>query len=349
MQHVINCTHLEQHLAEALDLCPHDRLFVLTDHHTRRLCWPQMPLLPALAQAIHITIPPTDTHKTLHTLQQVWTALQESGATRHSLMLCLGGGMVTDLGGFAAATFKRGMAFVHIPTTLLGMVDAAVGGKTGVNYGGLKNEIGLFAPARAVLLCTTFLRTLEWADLCSGYAEMLKHGLVSDQEHWAQVASYPLEQAPLDALQPLVVKSVAVKQRIVAQDPTEQGIRKALNLGHTIGHALESLALGHGNPVPHGYAVAWGLVCELYLSLMHAGLPQNVLAQTLRFVRTHYGSCPLTCKDYDILVDLMAHDKKNRAGETRFTLLSHIGHVCTDQAVPRAHILESLDFLRENG
>ena len=167
-----------------------DRLFVLTDETTRRLCWPLVAQLPCLAEAQHITIPPTDENKTLQTLASVWTALQQGGATRHSLLICLGGGMVSDLGGFAASTFKRGLACINIPTTLLSMVDASVGGKTGINFGGLKNEVGTFCQPRAVVIDTQFLRTLDTANMLSGYAEMLKHGLISNEEHWAELLRF---------------------------------------------------------------------------------------------------------------------------------------------------------------
>ena len=179
-QEVILCEDLESSLKRAIDNCPHDRLFILTDDHTHRLCLSQLAGLSILKDAVEITIGAEDVHKTLETLASVWQVLSEKGATRHSLLINLGGGMVTDLGGFAAATFKRGIAYINIPTTLLAMVDASVGGKTGINFNGLKNEIGAFAPAASVLIETEFLRTLDAHNFFSGYAEMLKHGLISN-------------------------------------------------------------------------------------------------------------------------------------------------------------------------
>ncbi len=348
MQNVILCHSLEENLAEAIAGCPHDRLFVLTDETTFRQCWPLVEGMPCVQGATMITIPATDEHKTLETLSHVWTALQRGGASRHSLLVNLGGGMVTDLGGFAAATFKRGIACINIPTTLLSMVDAAVGGKTGINFGGLKNEVGVFSVPRSVLLDTTFLRTLDYPNLASGYAEMLKHGLISDAAHWAELLSFDLDRVDYAALQGMVARSVAVKEHIVAEDPTEKGIRKALNLGHTVGHAFESLALSEGRPVLHGYAVAWGLVCELYLSFLRLGFPQRTLQQTLSFVREHYGAFPIICKQYDRLYDFMTHDKKNRSGIINFTLLSDIGALHLDQSATKAEIFEMFDFFREN-
>ena len=260
-QEVIISKNLEQSLTAAIAKCPHDRLFVLTDTTTLELCWPVTQNYGCLQGSKMITIGATDEHKTLETLAQVWRALQTGGATRHSLMLNLGGGMVTDLGGFAASTFKRGIRYINIPTTLLSMVDASVGGKTGINFGGLKNEIGVFNAASSVLLDTRFLRTLDQQNIRSGYAEMLKHGLISTTAEWAELLNFDLLDIDYDRLQELVAKSVAIKEEIVAKDPTERGLRKALNLGHTIGHAFESLALEENRTILHGYAVAWGLVC----------------------------------------------------------------------------------------
>ena len=343
---------LLQDIERAASRCPHDRLFVLTDTTTLRLCWPIVKDFPCFASAQMITIGDTDENKTLDSLAHVWKALQEGGATRHSLLVNLGGGMVTDLGGFAASTFKRGIAFINIPTTLLSQVDASVGGKTGINFGGLKNEIGVFNCADTVILSSQFLRTLDMENLLSGFAEMLKHGLISDESHWAELlGQLTIENGQLaidyDLLGTLVAKSVRIKERIVEQDPTEKGLRKALNLGHTAGHALESLALEQGRPVLHGYAVAWGLVCELYLSVAKCSFPMDRLRQTVQFIRQHYGAPAIDCKQYERLHAFMQHDKKNEAGIINFTLLGGIGDIRINQQATKEEIFESLDFLRE--
>lgn len=258
--------------------------------------------------------------------------------------------MVTDLGGFAASTFKRGINYINIPTTLLSMVDASVGGKTGINFRGLKNEIGVFNNARSVILDTRFLRTMDAENTLSGYAEMLKHGLISDEKMWAELLNFPIDALDtpdrLRQLQRMVADSVAVKERIVTEDPTEQGIRKALNLGHTAGHAFESLALTR-TPVLHGYAVAWGLVCELYLSAIKTGFPTDRLHQTVAFIKEHYGKMAITCDDYPTLLELMTHDKKNTAGIINFTLLGGIGDIRINQTATKDEIFEALDFYRE--
>ena len=264
-------------------------------------------------------------------------------------MVNLGGGMVTDLGGFAASTFKRGIPYINVPTTLLSMVDASVGGKTGINFGGLKNEIGVFCPARTVILSSRFLASLDDMNLSSGYAEMLKHGLISTRRHWDELVSFDLTQSDLPHLQEMIAESVAVKERIVEQDPTEKGIRKALNLGHTIGHAFESLALAEERTVLHGYAVAWGMICELYLSAVRMHFPHDVLQQALTFVRENYGTFLIDCKEYDRLYDYMTHDKKNlSAGQVNFTLLSDVGDIHIDQTASKDEIFEALDFYRDS-
>jgi 3-dehydroquinate synthase len=297
--------------------------------------------------AERITIGATDANKTLDSLSHVWSELQRLGATRHSLMVNLGGGMVTDLGGFAASTFKRGISYINIPTTLLSMVDASVGGKTGINFGGLKNEIGVFNNARSVILDTVFLKTMDEENLLSGYAEMLKHGLISNEPMWAELMRFSPLTSNLQPLAKMVADSVAVKQRIVLEDPTEQGIRKALNLGHTAGHAFESLALER-KPVLHGYAVAWGLIVELWLSCVKTGFPQDKMRQTVSFILEHYGRMTITCDDYPHLLELMHHDKKNTGSDINFTLLGGIGDIRINQTASEEEIKEALDFYRES-
>ena len=342
---VIITSRLEQDLALSLTECAHDRLFILTDDNTARLCWPVISDFIGLRHASLITIPASDAHKDLTSLSHVWQELSRQGATRHSCLICLGGGMVTDLGGFAAATFKRGIPFINLPTTLLAMVDASVGGKTGINFLGLKNEIGVFRQAEFTLIHTPFLSTLDTPNLCSGYAEMLKHGLLSDDDTWAALLNFDLGAPDLDTLSRMVADSVAVKERIVMADPLERGIRKALNLGHTIGHAIESWQLSQGQPILHGYAVAYGLVAELYLSSVLCGFPTAKLHATARFIREVYGTPAIECKAYPTLLQLMRHDKKNIGETINFTLLSDIGQVLINQSATDTDIQDALDFL----
>ena len=346
-QKVIICQDLRKDLYSAIQECPHDRLFILVDEHTRELCLPLISGFGYLNDANIITIGAEDVHKNVETLVHVWQSLGDGGASRHSLMINLGGGMVTDLGGFAASTFKRGIKYINIPTTLLAMVDASVGGKTGINFNGLKNEIGVFSPAEYVLIDTEFLKSLDTRNLLSGYAEMLKHGIISTTGHWAELLNFDMTNIDYKILQALVAKSVQIKEGIVAEDPFEKGIRKALNLGHTAGHAFESLALETNRPVLHGYAVAWGIVCELYFSHLRTGFPKDKLRQTVQFIKDHYGVFTFDCKQYDRLYQFMTHDKKNNAGIINFTLMGEIGDIRINQSANQEEIFEMLDFYRE--
>ena len=289
-QRVIITENIKSELAIALSESDHDRLFVLVDECTKEKCWNKIKVFYSLKNAHVITIKPSDSNKTLESISHVWKELGNNGGTRHSCLVNLGGGMVTDLGGFAASTFKRGINFINIPTTLLSMVDASVGGKTGINFNGLKNEIGTFCNANFVLLCTDFLTTLDSANLLSGYAEMLKHGLISNIDMLAGLLNFDVchiqDKEQRLQLSRMISDSVEVKKNIVEKDPKENGIRKALNLGHTFGHAFESWSLKR-TPVLHGYAVAWGLVCELYLSHVITGFPIDTMRQTVDYIRNH--------------------------------------------------------------
>ena len=332
---------------EVLSGYVYDHLFVLTDENTRRRCLPLLSASKALASAGYINIQPDDTHKTLDSLASVWQELSDRRATRHSMMVNLGGGMVTDLGGFAAATFKRGIRYINIPTTLLGAVDAAVGGKTGINFNGLKNEIGAFAPAEAVLVAVSFFRTLSREHLLSGFAEMLKHGLISTTAIYDRLFTLDLSRPDSAEMLSCLEESIGVKQRVVEQDPHEAGIRKSLNFGHTVGHAFESFSHHRHHPVQHGYAVAWGLVCELILSHRRLGFPLDTVRRFAAFVRENYGVFPITCSDYDYLYERMTHDKKNDADTINFTLLSDVGRVVIDQTATRQEIEIVLDLYRD--
>ena len=295
-----------------------------------------------------ITIPDGDNSKTLDTVTRVWDEMERMGVTRRSLVINLGGGMVTDLGGFAAATFKRGVRCINVPTTLLGAVDAAVGGKTGFNYNSLKNEIGAFAPASDVIISTRYFDTLPLQEMKSGYAEVLKHAMLSDRSEFLHLLDHDFN-APInhDDLLERLRRSVQVKADIVARDPDEKGERKALNLGHTVAHAFESLAMKRDKPVPHGYAVAWGLVTEAVLSHLKLQFPSEDVHRLGNFVRDNYRDFPFTCDDYDELLELMRHDKKSRDGEITCTLLAAIGDYRINQTVSPDDVTAALDILRD--
>lgn len=348
-QKVIICKDLKTELQDFLATMNYDKLFILTDTNTQEQCFPLLKDVPAFQNAPVITVDAGDTHKGLEQLAYIWTRLSNEGASRNSLLVNLGGGMVTDMGGFAGATFKRGLQTINIPTTLMASVDAAVGGKTGINFNGLKNEIGSFYPPACVFIDCGFLRTLDRDNILSGYAEMIKHALISSMDTYASVMLFDLDaRINYSFLNQLVAQSVAVKERIVEEDPKEHGIRKALNFGHTVGHAYESLSFKKNSPLLHGHAVAAGIVSELYLSHKLCGFPMEKLSQVVYYIKEYYPAFVFDCKDYETLYELMTHDKKNEAGIINFTLLANIGEVRINQQVSKEKILESLDFYRES-
>jgi len=346
---VIICEDISRELSRFLAEGDFDKVFILTDTNTYRLCFPVIQSLPVIATATSIVIKAGDVNKNVEQLTAVWTSLSNGGASRSSILINLGGGMVTDLGGFAGASFKRGIHTLNIPTTLMASVDAAVGGKTGINFNGLKNEIGAFYIPDCVLIDCIFLQTLDHDNLLSGFAEMIKHGLINAESTLDRLLSYELDTKELntDLLNLLVKESVAIKEHIVAEDPKENGIRKALNLGHTIGHALESFSFEQQRPVLHGHAIAAGLVAELYLSHQCCGFPLETLRRTVNFIKTFYPPFLFECDDYETLYALMTHDKKNKGGIINFTLLAQPGDIRIDQHIAKEKIFESLDFYRE--
>lgn len=333
------------------DLSSYDKVFVLTDENTHRQCFPIFVNKNEVKRDFsEIVIPAGDVNKTLDTAQKVWHKLQEGGATRHSLLINLGGGVVTDLGGFSASTFKRGMDYLNIPTTLLAMVDASTGGKTGVNFGGLKNEIGVFKEPKEVVIDTDYLKSLDEENLLSGFAEAIKHCLLEKDGDLNRVlGNYQEFICDKDFIE----KNIEVKRKVVKEDPFEKGIRKALNLGHTVGHAFESWAMKTEHPILHGYAVAYGLICELWLSTVHCNFPVEKMRVVVNFVKENYGMLPVTCDDYEELYSLMTHDKKNVGGNgdednlINFTLLADVGDIRINQVLNKKQIIESLDFFRD--
>ncbi|MDR2968231.1 MAG: 3-dehydroquinate synthase [Tannerellaceae bacterium] len=350
-QKVVIVKDLTSELSAFLSSLTYNKLFILTDENTYTACLPVLRPIPAIRDAAVITVCAGDSHKNVEQLSYIWSCLSNEGASRDSLLINLGGGMITDMGGFAGATFKRGIRTINIPTTLMASVDAAVGGKTGINFNGLKNEIGSFYPPLCVFIDCQFLQTLDHDNILSGYAEMIKHALISSEEVLIPILQFDLNSQlstlsfPLSTL---VTQSVAVKEAIVEQDPLEKGIRKALNFGHTVGHAFESLSFLKQRPILHGHAVAAGIVCELYLSHRICGFPLPSLSRMVHYIKEHYPPFFYECKDYDKLYEFMTHDKKNEGGIINFTLLAGIGEVRINREVPKNKVLESLDFYRES-
>ena len=326
-------------LAALLRQAPPSRLFVLADANTARDCYP--PLRAHLPAHELLTIAAGEAHKTLATCVEVWAWLTAHHADRHALLLCLGGGVLTDLGGFCAATYKRGLRCVGVPTTLLAQVDAAVGGKTGVDFEGFKNHIGVFQEPEAVFMEPAFLATLPLGELRSGYAEVIKHALIADAAAFAGLRGQQV--AAVADWTPLIRHSVALKAGIVAQDPHERGPRKLLNFGHTVGHALESYLLARpGRAVRHGEAVAAGLICESWLSAGRGLLSAAGLGQVREVVGASFEALQFTEDEVDTIAAYALHDKKNQGDVINCTLLRGLGNGVFDQPVTLGEIADSL-------
>jgi 3-dehydroquinate synthase len=319
-----------------------EKIFVATESNVDRLWLNHEELTGRFPK---IVIPEGEDNKKLASVETIWEFLSRSGADRKSLLINIGGGMLTDLAGFAASTFKRGMDFINIPTTLLSQVDASVGGKTGFNFKGLKNEIGTFQDPKAVLIHTPFLQTLDRSNFLSGYAEMIKHGLINSTEHLEELIAFDTDHLDFFRLQEMIRHSVEVKKYFVANDPFEKNIRKALNFGHTIGHAIESLAMEQNRPVLHGYAVAWGMVAELFLSAENCGFPASEVNHITQWVKHLYGIFPLKLTDFPELWKLMQHDKKNDGNQVNFTLLSGMGKFEINRNCSQEQVMEALEFM----
>lgn len=318
----------------------YSKLFILVDETTNEFCLPKLlPLLEVEIPIEIIEIEAGEEMKNISTCVEIWSILADLGADRKSALLNLGGGVITDLGGFVASTFKRGIDFINIPTTLLGMVDAAIGGKNGVDLGALKNQIGVINAPKLVLIDTDFLETLPQNQMKSGLAEMLKHGLIFDKTYWNQFKD--LQDLNFDDLDQLIHRSVEIKNEIVCQDPTETGMRKALNFGHTLGHAIESHFLETPTPLLHGEAIAIGMVLESYISkeknliseLEHIEIKSTLLAV--------FGKHIFTSNDIEAILNLLIHDKKNEYGMVQFALINSIGTYTLNQNVDNETIISA--------
>jgi 3-dehydroquinate synthase len=323
----------------------HSGIYILVDENTYKYCLPVLQKKCAgLADAFIIQIQSGESHKNIAGVEHVWQWLSSGRAMRNSLLICLGGGVVTDIGGFVAATFKRGMDFIHIPTTILAMVDAAIGGKTGVNLNSIKNQVGVFAQPLSVFIFSEFLNTLPERQKLSGYAEMLKHAMIDSEQHFEELMSL---DSPAGAFgESAILKSAAVKIQVVEQDPSEGGIRKILNFGHTIGHAIESYSFKHdADPLLHGEAIVIGLICESFISVRMNGMAKDDLEILTRLVGIHYPHYRLSAEAADELLVLMGHDKKNSdSTQLNFSLIRNVGDPMFDQVPGENLVRESLLF-----
>lgn len=322
-----------------------DQLFFLVDENTHQYC------LPLILSNLETDIPfeiveieSGEEMKNIQTATQLWEILTEMNATRNSLLINVGGGVITDMGGFVASTYKRGIAFINVPTTLLAMVDASIGGKTGIDLLHYKNIVGTFAQPEHIMVFQGFLRTLDYTQLRSGFAEMLKHGLIYNREHWSNLSD--LRELDADQLLDMIPVSMNIKQEVVDQDFDEKNIRKILNFGHTIGHAVESLFLQKGNPIFHGEAVAIGMICESHLAYLEGLLDLESHQHIVHIIQKFFPYITISHLYNDEILALMAHDKKNTSNTINFSLINSIGSCIYNHHSNEENITKALEFYR---
>lgn len=323
-------------------------IFILVDTNTHDDCLPQFlsQLESGDIQVEVMEIPDGEENKTIDICMGVWEALSEYNADRKSLLINLGGGVVTDLGGFVASTYMRGIKYINIPTSLLAMVDASVGGKTGVDLGSLKNQVGVISEGDMVGIDVSFLSTLPQNEMVSGFAEMLKHGLIYDKAYWNTLTN--LDRLDVSDLDKLIYDSVIIKNKVVSEDPTEQGLRKILNFGHTLGHAIESYFLDYTEKTTllHGEAIAIGMILEAYISTKICGFSEeNLKSVTAQILKT-FNKVDIELEDYAPIMKLMLHDKKNSHGIIKFVLLEAIGKAKIDCQAYNELIIEAFEYYK---
>ncbi|WP_298316128.1 3-dehydroquinate synthase [uncultured Aquimarina sp.] len=328
-----------------LEKANHSKIFILVDSNTYENCYAHfMSKIEKEYEIEVLEIEPGEINKNIDTCSSIWSVLAEYGADRKSLLINLGGGVVTDLGGFIACTYKRGISYINVPTSLLAMVDASVGGKTGVDLGNLKNMVGVISESEMVLVDTEFLGTLPVNQMCSGFAEMLKHGLIQDKGYWEKMSD--LSKLTTDDLDQLIYDSVIIKNKIVFEDPTEQNIRKYLNFGHTLGHAIESFYLTHPQKpeLLHGEAIAIGMILEGFISAAQLSLKEEELIIISKVILATFPKVDIDPNDYKTIMELLVHDKKNEKGNIYFVLLTTIGEAKYNCIVPDDLIIDAFDY-----
>ena len=347
MEEQINITYgltAIQELKAVLDSKQYSSIFILVDSNTEKHCLQGFLEHTAIVPAAVLTMPAGEENKNLTSCQKLWEELSAEGADRNSVLINLGGGVVTDLGGFIACTFKRGIDFYNIPTSLLAMVDASVGGKTGIDLGALKNQIGVIQEPQGVIIAAEWLKTLAYEELRSGFAEMLKHGLIANPDYWETLKT--ISDLSAHNLEGFIKPSVAEKTKVVLEDPYEKGLRKILNFGHTLGHAIESYYLTSPDKARllHGEAIGIGMVLEAFLATKCSGLKEAVAAEIKHTFKSFYPIITISSEDQKAIVDLLRHDKKNKAGRINFVLLKAIGHPDIDVEVPQELFEKAFEF-----
>lgn len=344
---IIYSRSLENELLPLIETYRKGKVFLATEETVDRLWVSKFDSFFDGNGIAKIVIQSGENNKKIDSVIKIWEFLSQNGAERKSLLINIGGGMLTDLAGFAASTFKRGIDCLNVPTTLLSQVDASIGGKTGVNFDGLKNEIGTFKEPAAVIINTDFLKTIDYENFISGFAEMIKHGLINSVDHLSELKAFDLENIDYGLLQEIISHSVSVKEYFVSRDPLEKNIRKALNFGHTFGHAFESLAMEQNRPILHGHAVAYGMIAELFLSVEVCDFPEACFEELTEWMLKIYGRFEISEDDFSRLFELMTHDKKNESGRINFTLLPETGKIRIDQNCEKELVFQALKCFRK--
>lgn len=323
----------------------YSQFLVIADENTAQYCLPRLKAALGQQDFLLISIPAGESHKHIGTCQSIWQQMLDAGLDRKALVINLGGGVIGDMGGFCASTYKRGVDFVQVPTTLLSQVDASIGGKLGIDFGMVKNSIGVFCNPQAVFIDPAFLETLSAREIRSGFAEIIKHGLIQDVEQWEHIKSIrDLSQVNwVD----LIVPSLLIKKHVVEEDPFERGLRKALNYGHTIGHAVEGFALETDNPLLHGEAIAIGMITEAWLSHQQGFLSTADLAEISTFFIEIYGHYPLHEENFATYLRLMGNDKKNEGQKINFSLIGAPGQVHINCHAEAEAIVHSLRYYQQ--
>jgi len=338
--------NFQKNLSQFLKRKNYSRYFILTDDNTNVHCLPVLLTdIPELISASEIKIYAGEEHKSLAAVEYVWKKLTEEKADRNAILINLGGGMICDLGGFAASTYKRGIDFIHVPTSLLAQADAAIGGKQGIDFLNYKNQIGVFNQPAAVFIHDEFLKTLPEEQITSGFAEVVKHGLIAGGALWKKIVS--IDRLTEVIWSEIVAESIEVKLAVVERDPEEKNMRKVLNFGHTIGHAIESWLLNQKKSTYHGHCIAAGMIGELYLSCVCCGLSESKRDSAISVIRKHFPKISFSEIDFDSLIELMKHDKKNAGASIRMVLLHKFGQPVIDVETDELQIREALRFMIE--
>lgn len=336
----VQISPISQSLLAFLRANSYTKVQVIVDENTFKHCYPT--IKPFLGKHNVVKIKSGESEKNLDTCQKIWQAMTDNELDRHSLVINLGGGVIGDMGGFCASTYKRGIDFIQIPTTLLSQVDASVGGKLGIDFQGLKNHIGVFQFPNAVLIDANFLKTLSYSELRSGFAEVIKHCLIMDAKKWDEIRRKDFEEQDFTDL---IAHSVTIKQQIVEVDPTENGLRKILNFGHTLGHAIETFFLGKPKlHLLHGEAIAAGMICEAFLSFKRGMIDLKTLGNIEEFVFSVYGKATIKDSDIEPIIALTAQDKKNKGKQVRFSLLEGVGKCSYDISISKGEMKKALKY-----